>query len=552
MRPLHTTSNDIATPMPARESGATSKRVAVEVSIDSGPDCTGCVPLAAGRYVVGRSPAAHLRIEDPQLGLHHAVIAIDKGAVTVTQLSGQAPIRLDGEPVTGTQSVSLPARLSIGMNDLQIAVPGPVAEWADRAARATGDVAAVPNDPWRRIVQRGPDQQIEPARNPITLPLPVEMQRTPPATAVIGAAVAVLGAGAIAVVPGQMMFALFAAFGGLASAATWLVGAGSTWRVNRRSRRAGAIDRQRFLDDLASARLAARQHHLAVHADLGHIIAIAGALAGPLPLRSDVWTRRLAGGGLGDGDRDDRATFQPVIGTGTSRWTPTLEGKVSPDSVTDIDSVATINDVPIPLALACGEVVAISGGLTARDALLRSIVCQLAVRHGPADWQLVIVSPDRQKWGWAGWFPHSHTAAGTILIADSADPDQLATVLSLADGTMPRPTLLVVDDPSLLAVSASAVRRFVARVQPAVLTPIEIGAPTPAMCHAAIEVGSTGAVMTTRLDGSAGGFADAASSISMCGLSAERAAAIARSMAKLVDPEMLALSPARRGWATAA
>ena len=123
------------------------------------------------------------------------------------------------------------------------------------------------------------------------------------------------------------------------------------------------------------------------------------------------------------------------------------------------------------------------------------------------------------------------------MIADGADPDQLATVLSLADGTMPRPTLLVVDDPSLFAVSASALRRFVARVRPATLTTIEAGAPTPALCHAVIEVGSTGVVITTRLDGSAGGVADAASSILMCGLSMERSASIGRSVATLVDPE---------------
>jgi S-DNA-T family DNA segregation ATPase FtsK/SpoIIIE len=523
---------------------ATSKRAVVEVSIDSGPHCTGCIPLAAGRYVVGRSSAAHLRIADPQLGLHHAVIDVDEGAVMVTQLSGQAPLRLDGEAVTGTRSIRLPARLSIGMNDLWIAIPRLVADCGGGPDwTSAGKVVALPNDPWRHVVQRGPDRPMEPERDPITPPNAVEVLRTPPATALIGAAVAVLGAGAIVVLLGQMMVALLASFGAVASAATWLVGAAPTWRDNRRSRRAGVIERQRFLDDLAAARIAARQRHLIVHADLGRIIAIADALAGPVPLPSDVWTRRLADGGAGgpgdsrDDDRDGRATFYPVIGTGTSRWTPTIEGEVGPDSVTDIDCVATINDVPIPLGLTCGEVVAISGGPTERHALLRSIVCQLAVRHGPADWQLVVVSADRQKWGWADWLPHCRFAAGTLLIADRSDADQFATAISPADGPAPRPTVLIVDDPTLLAVRTSVLRRFVARVQPATLTTIETGAPTPALCHAVVEVGSTGAVITTRLDGSAGGVADTASSISMCGLSMERSASIARSLAKLVDPE---------------
>ena len=88
-----------------------------------------------------------------------------------------------------------------------------------------------------------------------------------------------------------------------------------------------------------------------------------------------------------------------MIGMGTIRWSPTLDRDrdVGPDTVTDIDRAATIHDVAIPVALRAGEVTAISGGASERDALLRSIVCQMAVRHGPADWQLVIVSDDRQK-----------------------------------------------------------------------------------------------------------------------------------------------------------
>jgi DNA segregation ATPase FtsK/SpoIIIE-like protein len=39
--------------------------------------------------------------------------------------------------------------------------------------------------------------------------------------------------------------------------------------------------------------------------------------------------------------------------------------------------------------------------------LLRALVCQLCVFHGPDDVQLAIVSDDGQAWDWAKWLPHT-------------------------------------------------------------------------------------------------------------------------------------------------
>lgn len=541
MRPPHITSdNDLAL------TKTTSKAVVV-VSIDSGPGCSGSILLARGRHVIGRSPAAHIRIADGRLGLHHAVLDVGEESVTVTQLSGQAPIRLDGDPVDGTRVVQLPARLSIGMNELRVALP----EYLSDRPNPTGIVVAAPHESARFVVQRGRDQLRSPfsslPSSPrdalLTLPAPVEVLRTPPTAALVGVVLGVLVVAIAAGLFGQSSVALPGMFGVVAALVAWTVGSVPTWQCNRRSLRSGEADRRRFLDELASARHATRDRHTRKHSSLREIIEIADALVGPIPLRSDVWQHRLGrvdqrvSGGIGGSDVGQApAVFRPVIGRGNIRWTPELDGEVCRDSVAHVDCAATIDDVGIPFDLVCGEVVAITGGLE-RDALARSIVCQMAVHHGPADWQLVVVSGDRTKWEWAQWLPHVRTLAGTVLIVDPDDAEELDVALILAGSPGVRPVLLMVDDPALLAVSASPLCRFVERVHPATLVTIEAGTPLPAVCVAVIEIGSTGAVMTTRLDGSTDETGEVASSISMSGLSMECAAGIALPLAKLIDPE---------------
>ncbi len=520
------------------------RHAVAEVSIESGPECTGKVSLADGRHVIGRSSSAHIRISDVTLGLHHAVIDIEPGSVTVTQLSGQAPIRIDGVPVIGTRTAAFPVRLSIGMHEVQID-PASTTE-SHPAEEVTGRLVAMPNDPGTRILRRGRDRPMTPPADPIVPPTPAVVQRVLSATASIGVACGVAGAGVIAGMLGHTVLALVAALGAVASATTWLVGAMATGKRNGASRRIAEEDRRRFLDDLAVACIGERQRHLVAHPGLGKVIAIAEGLTDVASVRSDVWQRRLVRPTDADTDNEGAdVTFRPVIGIGSSRWSPPVVGDLSSDTITDVDCAATIGDVPVPVALASGSVTAISGGRTARDALVRSILCQMAVRHGPADWQLVIVSSAGSRWAWVDGFPHAHTSTGTMLIADPADPDDLATVLMLADGPSGRPTLLVVDDPDLFAMQDGALRWFMQRAKPATLTTIDVGAPRPAMCTAFIEIGSTGAVMTTRLDGTTDDLADAASAIRMSGLSTERGERIARSMAGLVDPEVDGCSAAR-------
>ena len=233
----------------------------VEVAVIAGPSCDGWRPLPAGRHCIGRSPTARLRLDDPALELHHGVVDVGTdGSITFTQLTGRIPARLDGVPCVST-SVATGQSLQIGASRLSFRhvptdTPAPL---------GAGSIADADHDPWRRVVRRGPSRTPDPAATAISVPEPPREHRAPPLVGLVGAAVAVAGAGLMAVVVGQPMFALFAAIGAVASLATWAIGAIG---ARRSASRAGALHRRQvdaFVAALDAAHAEADRRHRAAH-----------------------------------------------------------------------------------------------------------------------------------------------------------------------------------------------------------------------------------------------------------------------------------------------
>ena len=80
--------------------------------------------LPAGRHVVGRSPAAAVRIDDPSVEPHHALLDVaPDGAVAVVQLTGRVPCRVDGEPIAGPAAVIDGSTIELGSSRLRLAGP---------------------------------------------------------------------------------------------------------------------------------------------------------------------------------------------------------------------------------------------------------------------------------------------------------------------------------------------------------------------------------------------------------------------------------------------
>ena len=94
---------------------------------------------------------------------------------------------------------------------------------------------------------------------------------------------------------------------------------------------------------------------------------------------------------------------------------------------------ATLDDAPIAVALGGVRLLLVGGDVEGGRALVRAMVCQLAVLHGPDAVVVAAVVTDecRQHWDWLKWLPHNGDPhAGhrrhVVLIVDGADHRNLA------------------------------------------------------------------------------------------------------------------------------
>ena len=88
---------------------------------------------------------------------------------------------------------------------------------------------------------------------------------------------------------------------------------------------------------------------------------------------------------------------------------------------------------PVGLDLMPGNSLGVVGDRAVVRALLRSLVCQAAVHHGPADLRIaVLTEPARvADWDWAKWLPHTASldeASGRRMLAST--PAEIEGVLS--------------------------------------------------------------------------------------------------------------------------
>jgi hypothetical protein len=123
-------------------------QAAASVSCIAGPATGRSVGLAPGRHVVGRGPAADVRLADPWLEPHALALDVSTGGqTTMTQLTGRAPAMIGGEPVDGTMAWTPGSAVHVGASRLEIRIPDePLARrrWPAGAQRS-------PLSPWRRI-----------------------------------------------------------------------------------------------------------------------------------------------------------------------------------------------------------------------------------------------------------------------------------------------------------------------------------------------------------------------------------------------------------------
>ena len=337
----------------------------VEVAIGVGPACERWTTLPPGRHTVGRAATAAVRIDDPAVELHHGVLDVAAdGTVAFTQLTGAFPATISGAPCRRAHPVD--DALSIGSSRLLVRRNA-----AGTGTISTGSVAPAERDPWHRVVQRGPVAATGSPPAPIEIPERPTVHHAPPLTTLVGAGVAALGAGVLAAVLGQLLFALFAAVGAVASLATWAVGA----IVARRDRRRAAAEHRRAVGEfglaLDRARSRAERDHRARHRS------VVDALDRIHREPAAMWSRRR--------DRDD--ALWVTVGRGTSRWVPPIavddHSRLDAELLVAMEGYERLDDVAVPLALEPASTIAVHGSTAVAESLCRSIIVQLAADYGP-------------------------------------------------------------------------------------------------------------------------------------------------------------------------
>ena len=437
----------------------------------AGPDAGAEVVVAPGRHVVGRSPLASIRCDDAGLEPFHLELDLpavggDPALPTWCQLAGRRPV------------VEVESGLAVGASVLRLE---PVsARAASVRPVTTRSVLGGPvvRRPRRAAVTRlGPEGSGDVDATPDGQPL-AEPPPGPSGAGVLPALVTLAVGGAVAVALGQPMLALMGAVGALVAICTWAVGAVRAARRRRRHRRAVAAAAVRQAADHEARRSAVAALRRAAHPGLVGACACAAGAPGRL------WERRPVHGDafvavLGDGP-------VPVqIGTGAR---------------------AVLEAAPVLVDLATAARVAVTGAHA--GAVVRSLVVQLAVTTGPADWSLLVVTSHPHAWTWATDLPHVHLTSGGQVGHDAAAVAAVVAALSAAPGVGGSPTeparhlLVLTDDVEEVAVRTSGVRRLLhLRPDAALLVQVADGAPVPAMCTTVAHAATDGGLRVEREDG---------------------------------------------------
>ena len=285
-------------------------------------------------------------------------------------------------------------------------------------------------------VHRSPRPALPPRPAPGALPEPPAP--APRRVPVLGLAALgpLLGAGVLVLATGDARFALVAAL-------TPLTGAFAAVDQRRRSRGESRAEHRRFRSELDDAE---RGLAAAVDAEGRRLRALAPAL-------DEVLDRARPGGeGLwqrvpGHPAFPDHLVLR--LGTGDVGWDPPVvaPSRRCPEVAEAVEMASVLPRAPVVVDLGHGGVVGVVGRRTRALGIVRSLLLQAAVHHGPADVRLAICTEGGREhdWEWAKWLPHTRGDGRRLLAAGG---DAVALLDHLAGGDQDG-LLVVLDDPWL-------------------------------------------------------------------------------------------------------
>ncbi len=503
------------------------------VGVVNGPGTGSLVTVDSGMTVsIGRAPGNDLAIENTTVSQRHARIHFDEaGGIELEDLGSHNGTWLEGRSLTSRTSIEVGQLVRVGSSMVRI-------QEVDEGERIIGMSKGQADHTGRVLLNRPPRPPIPPGPPTISLPAAIE-SRPGPTLAVFTLLAPLLFAGVMVVALGSWRYAVFGLLSPAMALGNWLSGRRRVGRERKNDGRIHADAIARLQSDLEGAERAERQRRRSLGPD---ILELRRRIT--LPTRQ-LWERRSASA--------DALTVR--LGIGDSPWDLQTDTVPATAEVEDIlKKSSALDEIELVVDLREGPV-GLVGDTEVASAALRGLLIQLATDHGPADVRIAILTrPDHvDGWSWVQWLPHATAGGGLthLLIGGSA----MEFVSGLAPSTESRRDrgdsatwVLVVDDPELIHVRSSPVRRALAAGENVVgLVIAETEDALPASITNVVRIEDADGVFSlhspsTPTIGSSG----------VLGLLSERAANdLARSLARFEDPEELHIDGSLPGFVSA-
>ncbi|MDP8960920.1 MAG: FtsK/SpoIIIE domain-containing protein [Actinomycetota bacterium] len=406
------------------------------------------IQLAAGTNVVGRDPSADVSLTSSTVSARHSALEVDGiGQVTVSDLGSRNGTWIGAEPVMTPRELSAGDILRVGAAQLTLIDQPP----QDRplGLDPLRHLGATGNIPFNRP----PRPAFPPAFEPLALPSPPrgESQRQPFSWAALLTPL-VFGAVMAFISP---YFALFALLSPIMLLGNW-------WESRHRGAKISRSEAMRYEQELAMFRerveLMRQTRARQLRDELPDPAEVLRRASAP---SVRLWERRAG--------HDDFLRLS--AGLGDVPWQPPLAQGDRPLEVRKLlAEQGNLPRVPVAVELADGGVVGIVGDREGALALARSLVCQAAVHHGPADLAVAILADGDEagEWDWAKWLPHTRDLGGgdgaRLLAGRQVDGEALLRgLLEGQEGREGGPVLLTVVDAVGLTEGRNAPARAVLR-----------------------------------------------------------------------------------------
>lgn len=351
------------------------------------------------------------------------------GSLVVTQLTGRAPMLLNGAALVGETTVADGSVIEVAGSTLALRLGVPPAD-ASSANVVDGALIRSP----RGLPEWQPTTPVPPS--PPTA-------RHDTAAGLVPAVLSLAGAAAIAVVMQQPMFLLFGALGGLVAVGSWGAQRFASVRRHQRETLVFRTEQATYLAEVRRNRESFRLFHLAT------VPTVATARRATASFDATLWARR-------DTHPD---AYLGALGLGDLPW-PGADnevGELDDRDGSDRDAYdRDADDLPIAVDLGRGARLALRGPQSM--AMARALVVQLSASCGPADLRVVIVTDRPTHWDCVRALPHLAQPDGSTAIVGEAGLGAL--LADLGDHTAH--LLFVTDQPTLLTTRTSPLRRALA------------------------------------------------------------------------------------------